>query len=157
MSSGWNGLGGFRQSPRVALPMPRTHTMWSDKSRSLGSPPRSRPPAQERRRTASTPSSQKGPATRRPRWTQGPWSSTRRGRCCSLGRRKTACGPSFPGGWVDVGESPSESVEREVKEESGYEVRAVRLLALWDRNKHPHSAHSLPRLQALPGGVEWRS
>jgi ADP-ribose pyrophosphatase YjhB (NUDIX family) len=45
---------------------------------------------------------------------------------------------TLPGGWVDVGESPSESVEREVKEESGYEVRAVRLLALWDMDKHPH-------------------
>lgn len=45
---------------------------------------------------------------------------------------------TLPGGWVDVGESPSESVQREVKEESGYEVRAVRLLALWDRDKHPH-------------------
>jgi ADP-ribose pyrophosphatase YjhB (NUDIX family) len=45
---------------------------------------------------------------------------------------------TLPGGWVDVGESPSESVEREVKEESGYAVRAVRLLALWDRDKHPH-------------------
>ena len=45
---------------------------------------------------------------------------------------------TLPGGWVDVGESPSESVKREVKEESGYEVRAVRLLALWDRDKHPH-------------------
>ena len=45
---------------------------------------------------------------------------------------------TLPGGWVDVGESPSESVRREVKEESGYEVRAVRLLALWDRDKHPH-------------------
>lgn len=45
---------------------------------------------------------------------------------------------SLPGGWVDIGESPSESVEREVREESGYEVRAVKLLALWDRNKHAH-------------------
>jgi ADP-ribose pyrophosphatase YjhB (NUDIX family) len=45
---------------------------------------------------------------------------------------------TLPGGWVDVGESPSESVEREVREESGYEVRAARLLALWDRDKHPH-------------------
>ncbi len=43
---------------------------------------------------------------------------------------------TLPGGWVDVGESPSEAVEREVREESGYEVRAVRLLALWDRDKH---------------------
>jgi ADP-ribose pyrophosphatase YjhB (NUDIX family) len=45
---------------------------------------------------------------------------------------------TLPGGWVDVGESSSESVEREVKEESGFDVRAVRLLALWDRDKHPH-------------------
>ena len=45
---------------------------------------------------------------------------------------------TLPGGWVDVGESPSEAAEREVKEESGYEVRAARLLALWDRDKHPH-------------------
>ena len=37
-----------------------------------------------------------------------------------------------------MGESPSEAVEREVEEESGYRVRAVRLLALWDRDKHPH-------------------
>ena len=45
---------------------------------------------------------------------------------------------TLPGGWVDVGESASESVQREVKEESGYAVRAVRLLALWDTDKHPH-------------------
>ncbi len=45
---------------------------------------------------------------------------------------------TLPAGWVDVGESPSEAVEREAKEESGYRVRAVRLLALWDRDKHPH-------------------
>jgi ADP-ribose pyrophosphatase YjhB (NUDIX family) len=45
---------------------------------------------------------------------------------------------TLPGGWADVGESPSEAVKREVKEESGYEVRAVRLLALLDRDKHPH-------------------
>ena len=45
---------------------------------------------------------------------------------------------TLPGGWVDVGESPSEAVEREVEEESGYRVGAVRLLALWDRDKHPH-------------------
>ena len=45
---------------------------------------------------------------------------------------------TLPGGWVDVGKTPSEAVEREVKEESGYRVRAVRLLALWDRDKHSH-------------------
>jgi ADP-ribose pyrophosphatase YjhB (NUDIX family) len=42
---------------------------------------------------------------------------------------------SLPGGWVDVGESPSEAVAREVREESGYEVRPVRLLGLYDRDR----------------------
>ena len=45
---------------------------------------------------------------------------------------------SVPGGWADVGESPSESVHREVWEESGFRVRADRLLAVYDRSKHPH-------------------
>jgi ADP-ribose pyrophosphatase YjhB (NUDIX family) len=45
---------------------------------------------------------------------------------------------SLPGGWADVGESPSEAVVREVFEESGYTARAVKLLAVYDRNKHAH-------------------
>jgi ADP-ribose pyrophosphatase YjhB (NUDIX family) len=45
---------------------------------------------------------------------------------------------SLPGGWADVGESPSESVEREVREESGFRVKAWRLAAVYDRGKHPH-------------------
>ena len=45
---------------------------------------------------------------------------------------------TLPGGWAEVGQSAAESVEREVREESGYIVKAVRLLACWDRNKHPH-------------------
>ena len=44
----------------------------------------------------------------------------------------------LPGGWADVGESPSESVEREVLEESGFHAKARRLVALYDRDKHPH-------------------
>ena len=45
---------------------------------------------------------------------------------------------TFPGGWAEVGQSAAESAEREVREESGYLVKAVKLLACWDRNKHPH-------------------
>jgi len=45
---------------------------------------------------------------------------------------------ALPGGWADVGESPSESVEREVWEESGFSVKAKRLAAVYDRSKHPH-------------------
>jgi ADP-ribose pyrophosphatase YjhB (NUDIX family) len=47
-------------------------------------------------------------------------------------------GWSLPGGWADVGESPSEAAVRETLEESGYRVRAVRLLAAYDRDRHGH-------------------
>ena len=45
---------------------------------------------------------------------------------------------SLPGGWADVNESAAEAVVREVFEESGYRTRVVKLVALYDRNKHPH-------------------
>jgi len=47
---------------------------------------------------------------------------------------------TLPGGWVDINEPPSEAVEREVWEESGYKVKAARLMALYDRNRHGHPA-----------------
>ncbi|UBF27614.1 NUDIX hydrolase [Kovacikia minuta CCNUW1] len=47
---------------------------------------------------------------------------------------------TLPGGWVDVGEPPSEAIVREVYEESGYQTRAVKLLAVYDRN-HPRHGH----------------
>jgi ADP-ribose pyrophosphatase YjhB (NUDIX family) len=46
---------------------------------------------------------------------------------------------TLPGGWADVNESPREAVVREVMEESGYHTRAGKLLAVWDRAKHPHT------------------
>jgi ADP-ribose pyrophosphatase YjhB (NUDIX family) len=48
---------------------------------------------------------------------------------------------TLPGGWADVGEGPSEAVTREVLEESGYRTRAVKLLALYDRDRHGHPPH----------------
>jgi ADP-ribose pyrophosphatase YjhB (NUDIX family) len=45
---------------------------------------------------------------------------------------------TLPGGWADVNESASEAAVREVREESGYETRATKLLATWDRRKHGH-------------------
>ena len=45
---------------------------------------------------------------------------------------------SLPGGWVDVNDAPSSAVAREIREESGYEARAVKLAALVDKNRHPH-------------------
>jgi len=45
---------------------------------------------------------------------------------------------TLPGGWADPCQSPSEAVTREVFEESGFEVRVVKLAAVYDRSKHPH-------------------
>ena len=46
---------------------------------------------------------------------------------------------SLPGGWADPCQSPSESVVREIFEESGYRTETRRLLAVYDRSKHPHT------------------
>ena len=43
---------------------------------------------------------------------------------------------SLPGGWVDVNQTVKTNTEKEVLEEAGLEVEAVRLLALQDRNLH---------------------
>lgn len=64
---------------------------------------------------------------------------------------------SLPGGWADVNQTPAQSVAREVLEESGYQVRAVKLAAVWDRARHAHPpmAFSVVRLFficALEGG-----
>jgi ADP-ribose pyrophosphatase YjhB (NUDIX family) len=41
---------------------------------------------------------------------------------------------SLPGGWADPGDSPSDAVRREVREETGYPSRVVKLIACWDRD-----------------------
>ncbi|RQD73022.1 NUDIX hydrolase [Desulfonatronospira sp. MSAO_Bac3] len=41
----------------------------------------------------------------------------------------------LPGGWADVGETPSEMVAREVWEESGYNVVPERLVGVYDANR----------------------
>jgi ADP-ribose pyrophosphatase YjhB (NUDIX family) len=47
---------------------------------------------------------------------------------------------TLPGGWVDVGESAAEAVVREIREESGFACRAVKLIAVVDRDKRAHPA-----------------
>jgi ADP-ribose pyrophosphatase YjhB (NUDIX family) len=55
-----------------------------------------------------------------------------------LVRERSDGGWTLPGGWADVLDSPSTAVEREVHEESGYRVRTTKVLAVFDRNRHPH-------------------
>lgn len=45
---------------------------------------------------------------------------------------------ALPGGWADIGLSPSEVAVKEVQEESGYTVVPVRLLAVLDKKFHNH-------------------
>ena len=54
---------------------------------------------------------------------------------------------TLPGGFAEVGESPGEVAVRETFEESGYEVKPVKLLSAYDNNnsKHGHT----PFLQGL--------
>ena len=60
-------------------------------------------------------------------------------------------GWAVPGGWADVGESPSEAAVRETLEESGYRVKPVRLLAAYDRDRrgHPPMAYHVYKLVYL--------
>lgn len=45
---------------------------------------------------------------------------------------------TLPGGWADVGYTPFEIAAKEAYEETGLLVKPVRLLALFDKRKHPH-------------------
>lgn len=42
---------------------------------------------------------------------------------------------AMPGGWADVGEYPSAMIAREIREESGYEARPVRVIGVYDANR----------------------
>lgn len=59
-----------------------------------------------------------------------------------LVRERSDGGWTLPGGWVDLHEPPSRAVEREVLEESGWPVRAVKLAAVLDRDLHDHPPHA---------------
>jgi ADP-ribose pyrophosphatase YjhB (NUDIX family) len=45
---------------------------------------------------------------------------------------------SLPGGWCDVGYTPTETAEKEVEEEAGIKVKVTRLLAVFDKKCHDH-------------------
>ncbi|MFT4415795.1 NUDIX hydrolase [Fredinandcohnia humi] len=53
-------------------------------------------------------------------------------------REKDDGGWSLPGGWGDIGLSPSEVAVKEVQEESGFDVRAIKLIGVLDKKCHPH-------------------
>ncbi|WP_149273185.1 NUDIX hydrolase [Pareuzebyella sediminis] len=50
---------------------------------------------------------------------------------------------TLPGGWADIGYSPAESVLKEVREETGLQCKVIRLLTLYDKQRHPHPPQPL--------------
>jgi ADP-ribose pyrophosphatase YjhB (NUDIX family) len=65
---------------------------------------------------------------------------------------------SMPGGWADLGDSPSETAAREVWEESGFNVKVDKLVAVYDANRIPgtvlefYHAYKLIFLCSIIGG-----
>ena len=61
-----------------------------------------------------------------------------RGEALLLVRERRTQRWTFPGGWADIGDTPSVAAERETLEESGYVVHAEKVLALLDKTRHEH-------------------
>ncbi len=64
---------------------------------------------------------------------------------------------TLPGGWCDTGDTPRQAVEREMREETGYEVSAIKLAAVLDRDTQGHppyffSVYKLFFLCEITGG-----
>jgi len=66
---------------------------------------------------------------------------------------------TLPGGWADVNQSAAECVVRELEEESGFNVSALKLAAIWDYRKqghvsrHPASIYKMFFICQITGGV----
>jgi ADP-ribose pyrophosphatase YjhB (NUDIX family) len=65
---------------------------------------------------------------------------------------------TLPGGWADVNQTAREAVEREIREESGYQALAIKLAAIYDYrrqgNRHPlpYSIYKVFFVCELTGG-----
>jgi len=52
-----------------------------------------------------------------------------------LVRERLDGGWTMPGGWADVGDSPSKAAERETWEEAGFHVKAGKVVGVYDANR----------------------
>ncbi|MGG0188635.1 NUDIX hydrolase [Bacillus rhizoplanae] len=50
---------------------------------------------------------------------------------------------ALPGGWADIGYTPTEVTQKEVLEETGYKVENFRLLSIFDKQKHQPSPSAI--------------
>lgn len=42
---------------------------------------------------------------------------------------------AMPGGWADVGDTPADAAVREAKEESGFDVKPIKVIGVYDANR----------------------
>lgn len=58
---------------------------------------------------------------------------------------------SLPGGWVDINQSIKDNTLKEVKEETGFDAQALKIIALQDRNRHnlPRYAYGICKIFVL--------
>ncbi len=64
---------------------------------------------------------------------------------------------TVPGGWCDVNLSPAQNAEKECREESGFEAKALAITSVRDRDAagyatHPHAIYKIHILCRLVGG-----
>ncbi len=45
---------------------------------------------------------------------------------------------TIPGGWADIGSTPSEIAVKEIEEETGFKAEVIRFLGVYDKQVHPH-------------------
>jgi ADP-ribose pyrophosphatase YjhB (NUDIX family) len=73
-----------------------------------------------------------------------------------LEKRKDDDSWAIPGGWVDATDTPEESCIREMKEETGYDVKIIKLLGVCSRTagsyNTPHSSTHLIYLCEITSG-----
>ena len=55
--------------------------------------------------------------------------------CLLMVQERMDNGWTLPGGWADVGDVPSQAAEREVYEEAGFQVRARKVIGVYDANR----------------------
>jgi ADP-ribose pyrophosphatase YjhB (NUDIX family) len=56
---------------------------------------------------------------------------------------------TLPGGWADVNQTAGECVVREIKEESGFEARILKLAAVYDYQRSNHPARHIDSIYKM--------
>jgi ADP-ribose pyrophosphatase YjhB (NUDIX family) len=56
---------------------------------------------------------------------------------------------ALPGGWADVNLSPSENILKEIKEETGFNCRVIKIIGIFDKRKNNGESKRWPHVYKL--------